>query len=277
MMDILLLFAWPFAALLVITAIHAYLGLHVVQREVIFVDLSLAQIAALGASIAVLAGLDLHGIGAYLCSLGFTLIGAAFFAFTRSDKSEVPQEAIIGIVYAVSAAAAIMIMDRLPEGAEHLKHIMVGNLLAVTPADVIKMTALYAVVGLLHWYWRASLLLISSDPEKARREGYNLRLWDFIFYGTFGLIVTVSVPIVGVLLVFSYLIVPGVAAVLFFDSLRPRLFFAWGLGALVSVIGMAVSFWLDSPTGATIVCTFGAVLGLLAASRSLLSRRAIKI
>ncbi len=274
MMDIVMLFAWPFAALLVITAIHAYLGLHVVQREVIFVDLSLAQIAALGASIAVLAGLDLHGIGAYLYSLGFTLIGAAFFAFTRSDKNDVPQEAVIGIVYAVSAAAAIMIMDRLPEGAEHLKHIMVGNLLAVTPSEVIKMAGLYAVVGLLHWYWSASLLLISADPEKARREGYNLRLWDFLFYGTFGLIVTVSVPIVGVLLVFSYLIVPGVAALLFFNSLRSRLVFAWGMGALVSVIGMGISFWLDSPTGATIVCTFGGALGLLAAGRAAFGQRA---
>jgi zinc/manganese transport system permease protein len=273
MMEIALLFAWPFAALLTITAIHAYLGLHVVQREVIFVDLSLAQIAALGASIAVLLGLDLHGLGAYLCSLGFTLIGAAFFAFTRSDKSEVPQEAIIGIVYAVSAAAAIMIMDRLPEGAEHLKHIMVGNLLAVTPVDVYKMSALYAVVGALHWYWREPLRLISESPEKARKKGLNLRLWDFAFYATFGLIVTVSVPIVGVLLVFSYLIVPGVAAVLFYKSLRPRLLFAWAMGALVSVIGMGVSFGLDSPTGATIVCTFGAGLLILAGYRWLTHHR----
>ena len=273
MMDIAMLFAWPFAALLVITVIHAYLGLHVVQREVIFIDLSLAQISALGASAAVLMGMDLHGIGAYLLSLGATLLGAAFFALTRTEKSDVPEEAIIGIVYAVSAAAAIMIMDRLPEGAEHLRHIMVGNLLAVTSADVIKMVAVYAVVGVFHWYWRAPLLLISEDRDKARQQGYHLRLWDFLFYGTFGIIVTVSVPIVGVLLVFSYLIVPAVAAVLLCGTLRSRLMFAWGMGAAVSIIGMAVSFWLDSPTGATIVCTFGALLGLLAACRFVIGRQ----
>lgn len=274
MTDIVMLFAWPFAALLVITGIHAYLGLHVVQREVIFVDLSLAQIAALGASIAVLIGMDLHGSGAYLCSLAFTMLGAVFFSLTRTEKTEVPQEAVIGIVYAVSAAAAIMIMDRLPEGAEHLKHILVGNLLAVTPGDVVKMAFIYAVVGSAHWFWRAPLLLISEDPERARRKGYRLRLWDFFFYGTFGIIVTVSVPIVGVLLVFSYLIVPAVAAILYCGPLRGRLPFACGMGAVVSVVGMGVSFWLDSPTGATIVCTFGALLGVLAVFRKLVPRPA---
>lgn len=274
MMDILLLFAWPVLAVLIITAIHAYLGLHVVERGVIFVDLSLAQVAALGASIAVLVGLELHGLGAYLCSLGFALLGAAFFSLTRTKTSKVPQEAVIGIVYAVSAAAAIMIMDRLPEGAEHLKHIMVGNLLAVSPQDVLKMAVLYAVIGALYWIWSKPLLLISTDPNEARRQGYRLRLWDLLFYGTFGVVVTVSVPLVGVLLVFSYLIAPAVAAMLFSDKIKCRLVFSWIMGAVVSLLGMAASYWLDSPTGATIVCTFGLTLALLVIGRQVLSRQA---
>src|SRR5882672_10993820 len=138
------LLLWPSLACLVLTGIHAYLGLHVVERGVIFVDLSLAQIAALGATIGFLFGFDLHGQASYFFSLGFTVLGAAIFALTRTKKSKIPQEAIIGIVYAVSAAAAVLVMDRLPEGAEHIKDILVGNLLAVGPHDVIKMAALYS-------------------------------------------------------------------------------------------------------------------------------------
>ena len=167
MTDILPILIWPSLACLVLTGIHAYLGLHVVERGVIFVDLSLAQVASLGATVALLAGLDLHGPGAYFFSLGFTLFGAALFALTRTRTGRIPQEAVIGIVYAVSAAAAIVIMDRLPEGAEHIKHILVGNLLAVSPREVGKMAALYSGIGLLHWFWRKPFLEISTDPEAA--------------------------------------------------------------------------------------------------------------
>ncbi|MFH2203439.1 MAG: iron chelate uptake ABC transporter family permease subunit [Elusimicrobiota bacterium] len=267
MMEIASLFLWPFLAVLAITAIHAYLGLHVVERDVIFVDLSLAQVAALGAAVAVLMGMDLHGGGAYMFSLGFALLGAVFFSLTRTQEGKVPQEAVIGIVYAVSAAAAVMIMDRLPEGAEHLKHIMVGNLLAVSPADVVKMALLYIAIGAVHWIWRRPLLLISTDPAEARRRGLKIWLWDFLFYGTFGVVVTVSVPIAGVLLVFSYLIVPSVAALLFTDKVGGRLAIGWGMSAGVSLLGLAASYWLDAPTGATIVCVFGAMLACAAAAR----------
>src|SRR3954449_8371752 len=146
--------AAPFVASLILTGIHAYLGLHVVERGVIFVDLSLAQVAALGATIGFGLGFDLHGQASYFFSLGFTLLGAAIFAFTRSKKSKIPQEAFIGITYAVSAAGAVLIMDRLPEGAEHIKDILVGNLLAVNAHEVIKMALLYSLMGVLHWFWR---------------------------------------------------------------------------------------------------------------------------
>ncbi len=261
---------WPFLASLVLTGIHAYLGLHVVERGVIFVDLSLAQVAALGAAFAVLAGLDLHGTGAYLLSLGFTLLGAGLFALSRSQKTRIPQEAFIGIVYAVSAALSILIMDRLPEGAEHIKHILVGNLLAVSPEEVAKMAALYALIGALHWLWRKPFLAISKDAEEAKRLGYRVRAWDFLFYATFGFVVTSSVAVAGVLLVFSYLIVPSVGAMLFSERVGTRLAFGWALGVLVSLAGMFASYRFDAPTGATIVCTFGLALALLAGARKLM-------
>ena len=270
MSDAASILLWPFLASLVLTGIHAYLGLHVVEREVIFVDLSLAQVAALGAAFAVLAGFDLHGEGAYLFSLGFTLIGAGLFALSRSRKTRIPQEAFIGIVYAVSAALAILIMDRLPEGAEHIKHILVGNLLAVSPGEVAKMAALYAFIGLLHWLWREPFLAISRDAEEAKRAGYRVRAWDFLFYASFGFVVTSSVAVAGVLLVFSYLVVPSVAAMLFSERVGTRLAFGWALGVVVSLAGMFASYRFDAPTGATIVCTFGLALALLAGARQLM-------
>lgn len=270
MSDIVSLLLWPFVASLVLTGIHAYLGLHVVERGVIFVDLSLAQVAALGSTIAFLAGYDLHGRGAYFFSLGFTLLGAGIFAMSRSKRTRVPQEAFIGIVYAVCAALSILIMDRLPEGSEHIKHLLVGNLLAVSPAEVVKMAALYALIGAAHWAWRRPFLAISTDHASAAKHGYNLRFWDFLFYATFGVVVTSSVAVAGVLLVFSYLIVPSVTAMLFSDRIGVRLAIAWVMGGAVSVLGMVASYRFDTPTGATIVVTFGAVLAVLAAARALL-------
>lgn len=275
MTDAIQIVLWPSLACLILTGIHAYLGLHVVERGVIFVDLSLAQVAALGTTVAFLFGHDLHGTAAYFSSLGFTVLGAAVFALTRTDKSRIPQEAIIGIVYAVSAAAAILIMDRLPEGAEHIKHILVGNLLAVTPHEVAKMAVLYTVIGALHWVWRRPFLAISRRGDDAANGGYNIRGWDFLFYSTFGVVVTSSVSIAGVLLVFSYLIVPSVTAMLFAERVSTRLTIGWIMGAVVSLAGMVVSYRFDTPTGATVICLFGVALGLAAILRRLARRPAV--
>jgi zinc/manganese transport system permease protein len=272
MNDILSILLWPTLACLILTGIHAYLGLHVVERGVIFVDLSLAQIAALGAAIGSLAGYDPHDSPSYYFSLGFTLVGAAIFAFTRSKKSHVPQEAIIGIVYAVSAAAAVLVMNMLPQGAEHFQNTMVGNLLAVTPQEILKMAVLYAAVGFLHWLWRKPFLAISTHHDKPQTHGYNVKLWDFVFYGTFGVVVTSSVTIAGVLLVFTFLIVPAVSACLVSDKIGTRLAFGWAMGVIVSVIGIAASYHFDTPTGATVVCAFGAALALLATGKAFMTR-----
>ncbi len=251
-------------ASLILTGIHAYLGVHVVERGVIFVDLALAQIAALGATIAILAGMDPHGGGAYWISLAFTFMGALIFSFVRSATARIPLEAIIGIAYAVASAAAILAMSKATGETEHLKDMLVGNILAVSKLEVIKTAILYGVIGSFHYIFRKKFLLISIDPDAARAQGINIRLWDFLFYASFGFVVTSSVAIAGVLLVFCYLIVPSVGAMLFADRIGSRLAIGWTMGTLVSALGIYLSVQMDLPTGAAIVCTFGGVLVLMA-------------
>ncbi len=267
-LTILQFLAAPFIASLILTGIHAYLGVHVVERGVIFVDLSLAQIAAFGGTVGYLAGYDLHSPMAFVFSLGFTVLGAAIFAFTRVHRrTRIPQEAIIGIVYAVAAAASVLVMSKATRETEHLKEMLVGNILSVSWEDLAKTAVLYALIGLFHYVFRERFLLISRDEEEAERRGWNVRLWNFLFYVSFGFVVTSSVTIAGVLLVFSFLIVPSVAAMLFSERLGIRLLIGWTMGVAVSAAGVSLSFFLDLPTGATIVVTFGVTLVLLAAGR----------
>ena len=259
-------FLWaPFLACLVLTAIHVYLGLHVLARGVIFVDLALAQVAALGVTIAFLAGHAVQSEAAYWYALAFTLAGAALFAASRTRRVPVPQEAIIGIVYAVSAAAAVLVVDRAPQGGEHIKQILVGSILTVTPAEVATLALLYAPIGAVHWLIRRPLLEISFDPDGAgaRRA---VRAWDLVFYASFGVVVTSSVRLAGVLLVFAYLIVPATAAAALTSSVRGRLLVGWSLGVLVSAGGLGASWRWDLPTGATIVVAFGTLVACVAAT-----------
>jgi len=269
--------AAPFAASLILTGIHAYLGVHVVERGVIFVDLSLAQIAALGATIALLlpvSGGDPHAPVVYWISLAFTFLGAAVFAMIRVKRARIPQEAIIGICYAVASAAAILAMSKATSESEHLKDMLVGNILAVSWQEVRKTALLYGAIGIFHFIFRRQFLAISMIPQRAEQTGLSVRLWDFLFYASFGFVVTSSVSIAGVLLVFCYLIVPSVAAMLYADSIGRRLAIGWSMGTLVSALGVYLSLMLDLPTGATIVCTFGSVLILMAAVRPLIQRTA---
>jgi zinc/manganese transport system permease protein len=254
----------PFLACLVLTGIHVYLGLHVLARGVIFVDLALAQVAALGLSVAVLAGHSIQGDAAYWYALAFTVAGAGLFAVSRVHRGSIPQEAIIGIVYAVSAAVAVLVVDRAPQGSEHIKQLLVGSILTVTPGEVVALTAMYAAVGVVHWLVRHPLLEISFDPESAQQRRRAVRAWDFAFYLSFGFVVTSSVRLAGVLLVFSYLIVPAVVGVLLATGVARRLLIGWGFGVAVSVLGLLASWTWDLPTGAAIVSTFGVLLGAVA-------------
>ncbi len=260
MNDFFHLMAAPFAACLVLTGIHAYLGLHVIERGVIFVDLALAQIAALGATLGFLLGFGLHSSAGYLFALGFTFLGAVIFALTRFREEKIPHEAIIGVVYAVASAAVILVLSRAPEGGEELKELLVGHLLLVGWPEVFKVAVIYGGIGLLHWLFRKPLLAISRNPEQAFANGIPVRAWDLFFYVTFGVVVTSSVAMGGVLLVFSFLIVPAICGALLAQSVGRRLCVGWGIGALASMLGIVVSYYADLPTGASIVCLFGLVL-----------------
>jgi zinc/manganese transport system permease protein len=262
-MEILPFLLAPFVASLILTGIHAYLGVHVVERGVIFVDLALAQIAALGATVAIVVGMDPHGRGSYWISLGFTFLGAAIFALARTRRGHIPQEAFIGIAYAVASATAILLMSKATGETEHLKDMLVGNILAVSWAEVRKTAILYGAVGIFHYIFRKKFLQISMHHDDAEKLNFNVKFWDFLFYASFGFVVTSSVAIAGVLLVFCYLIVPSVGAMLFADRIGPRLAIGWTMGTLVSALGVILSVKIDTPTGATIVVTFGGVLILM--------------
>src|SRR5882724_7757220 len=250
---------WPIVACVLLPWLLVYLGLHVVQRGIIFVDIAMAQMASLGICVALLFRLDLHGWTTFVIALGFTLLGGAIFSLTGKRASKIPQEAIIGIAYVVAAAAAVLLLSRAAEGDEEIKQMLVGNILLVTPAEVWKCFALFVAVGIFHFVLRRNFLLVSFDRDRAYQKGLRVVWWDFLFYATFGLVVTVFVRIAGVLLVFSYLIAPAVCAVSLVRSIPARLLVGWAVSLVGSIAGLFLSYWWDMPSGAAIVCTLGAM------------------
>jgi zinc/manganese transport system permease protein len=251
---------WPLLACLLLPGLLVYLGLHIVQREIIFVDLALAQVAALGTCFGILMHYEANSWESYLLSLGFTFVGAGIFTLTRTKSHRVPQEALIGIVYVVTAALGILLLSRSPEGNEELRRTLIGEVLLVTPAQVMRTFGLYVVIGLIHWFCRKKFLAISFEPDRALAQGLSVRWWDFLFYAMFGWVVTSFVQIGGVLLVFSFLIVPAVCANFLADSLGAKLLIGWATATMASGAGLYASYALDLPTGAAIVCALGLAL-----------------
>ena len=265
---------WPIAACVLLPWLLVYLGLHVVKRGIIFIDIAMAQMASLGICLAVLLRLDLQSPATFAIALGFTLLGAAVFSVTGKRTSEIPQEAVIGISYVVAAAGAVLMLSRAAEGDEQIKQMLVGNILLVTPTEVWKCFGLFALVGLLHFALRKNFLLVSFDRDGAHARGLRVRWWDFLFYAAFGLVVTSFVRIAGVLLVFSYLIVPAVCGINLAGTLAKRLLIGWIIALIGGIGGLYFSFYWDLPSGAAIVCTFGALL-ILISSLGLLRPRPV--
>ncbi|GDX83251.1 hypothetical protein LBMAG42_50620 [Deltaproteobacteria bacterium] len=249
-------------ACLVLLGIHVYLGLHVLSRGVIFVDLALAQVAALGTTVALLGEAEPGSAHAYFMSLAFTVGGAVLFTLARTLSDRVPVEAIIGIVYAVASAAAVILADQLPHGADEIKEILVGSLLSVTWPDITRTAAIYAAIGLFHFVFRERFLLVSTDPDEAKKRGFSIPFWDMLFYLTFGVVITSAVQIGGVLIVFSFLVIPTVIVALFFRGLGARLVAGWLVGMLGTALGLLASVQWDMPTGAAVVVAFGALLAV---------------
>ena len=267
------LLVWPFMAVLVIAAMHVYLGLHVVRRGVIFVDLALAQVAALGTAVGVLLDWPPEALSTYSLALGFTFFGAVLFTFTRTRNRRVPQEAIIGITYVVAAALMILLLSKSVEGAEQVNNLLVGSILFVTPKSVGITFVSYAAIGLIHWWFRAEFSRASQARSDSDAMEARTRFWDFMFYITFGIVVTISVRIIGVLLVFSYLIIPAVGALLIFRDLRSQLLFSFVYSLVASALGMLASIALDIPTGAAIVAAFGLLLAVVGTVGAVFSGR----
>jgi len=249
-----------FVECLVLVGIHSYLGIHVIKRKVIFVDLALAQIAALGATVGFLFGMAPSSLAAFLFSMVFTFIGAGVFAMTRLRNDRVPQEAVIGLVYAMAAAIAILVIDKSPHGAEHIKDLLTGTILWVQWPAIISSAVAYGFVGLFHFLFRRRFIMISEDPEGAFRAGLLVRFWDFLFYVSFGFVITFSVRTAGVLLVFVFLVAPAITAVLLTDRWRSQLLVGWVMGTLVSSCALYLSYAMDLPSGPTVVAFYGVVL-----------------
>ncbi|HEU5126004.1 MAG TPA: metal ABC transporter permease [Verrucomicrobiae bacterium] len=275
MTEIFSVMKWPLIACLLLPGILVYYGLHIIRREVIFVDLALAQVATLGTCVCLFLGHEADDPHNYFWSLGFTLAGALLFTFTRSARrARVPQEALIGIIYVVSAAAGILLLSKSPHGKEELQRTLVGDLLTVTPGEIWKTAALYAVIALVHFVFRKQFIALSFNHAEAEASGLSVRFWDFLFYALFGLIVTSFVQVGGVLMVFSYLIVPAACGTYLAASLPVRLAIGWGVATLASIAGLYGSFRFDLPTGAAIVCVLGGALLLIGLGAKLVRRKA---
>ena len=275
MTEILSVMKWPLVACLLLPGILVYYGLHIIRREVIFVDLALAQVATLGTCVCLYLGHEPDDPHNYFWSLGFTLAGALLFTFTRSNKNaRVPQEALIGIIYVVAAAAGILLLSKSPHGKEELQRTLVGDLLTVTNKEIWRTASLYAVIAVVHFIFRKQFIALSFDHEHAEQGGLKVHFWDFMFYALFGLIVTSFVQVGGVLMVFSYLIVPAACGTYLAKSLIARLAIGWVVATLASIGGLYASYQLDVPTGAAIVCMLGLVLLVTAVASGLRRLRA---
>jgi len=272
-MEVLSFLAAPFVACVILASILGYLGLHVLLREVIFVDLALAQIVAMGTVVAFYFGYE-HGTPqSFAISLAAAVLGAAIFSWTRMREARVPQEAIIGISYVVASAATILVADRAPEGAEHIKELLAGTLIWVTWPAVFKMLSVCATVGAVYFLLRRRFHLISEHPRQAFERGMRVRWWDFLFYVLFGLVITVSVEIAGVLMVFAYLVAPAIIALASSARWTSRIGLAWLVGLLASASGLLASYYWDLPSGPAIVCCLGFFLALFAVWRILRRRQ----
>lgn len=274
MTEALIFLAAPASACLVLVGIHGYLGLHVLERQVIFVDLALAQIAALGAVVGFMLGYQPGELASFLFSLGAAGVGAAIFSLTRFRRGRVPHEAIIGLTYVLAIATTILVADRAPEGAEHIKEMLAGAIVWVTWPVVLRDLVVYAAVGVFHFLLRDRFIQISTDAESAFEAGVNVRWWDFLFYLSFALVITLSVEIAGVLMVFAYLVAPAIIALVSSDRWSVRTAIAWSVGAAASAIGLTASYMFDLPSGPAVVTTLGLILVGFGALRLLMSRSA---
>jgi zinc/manganese transport system permease protein len=245
--------------------IHAWFGIHILERGIIFVDLAMAQFIAIGIAIAFLIGHE--GTGRSLYAVLFAILGASILTLSRRIKESVNLEAFIGVLYIFSVATSILILDRTPHGMEEFKTLLNGNILWVTPAELLKTFLLYAAVGLLHFVFRRKFFELSSGTG-------NGILWEFLFFLSFALVLVSSVQLAGILQVFSFLVIPALIGRLYTREPLKILVGGWGIGLAASMVGIMLSYKLDLPTAPLIVASLSVAFFFLLAFRTWRGRAA---
>ena len=282
MPTIIIVMAAPFFACLTLVGIHGYFGIHVLKREIIFIDIAMAQIAALGGTIFSLlpaaavvedgiTHYEAHGAGplAYIISLALVFLAAGVFTLLKSEKLFVSIEAMIGITFAVATTISVILIDKAAGGDVHVKEMLVGSILWVKWFDILKSFIVYSIIGTLHYIFRYKILPISENYQKAKEKGINVRLWDFFFYFTLGIVVIHSVKIAGILVVFAFLIIPASISVLFSEKWSTRIIVGYTVGTIVTMFGIYFSWVVDVPAGPSVILFLGVALSLALIIRKL--------
>ncbi len=272
----------PFVVCILLIGINIYFGIHVIKREIIFIDIALAQIAALGGTIAgILHDLlpghgehshDEHGMMWYLFAIGFTTLAALMFSVLKSKKLPIPLESLIGIAYAVAATGAVIILDKAAGGDVHVHEMVAGSILWVNWYQITVLLIVFGLVGLFHFLYRKRFLGLTDSYNNGEKNNYSF-WWDFLFYATFGIAVVFSVQVGGILTVFAFLIIPASISALFSENWLNRILIGWGLGTLVTVCGLYLSWTMDVPSSPTVILFLGVFLLLAIVVRALKSFR----
>ncbi|MBN1164350.1 MAG: metal ABC transporter permease [Candidatus Krumholzibacteriota bacterium] len=263
----------PLVACVTILGLLGYLGIHVLKREIIFIDIALAQIAAVGATFAHLyLGREENSVPAYLCAFAFTVLAALFFSQIDKRITRISHEAIIGVTYAIAAAAALFILALAAGGDVHMENMLTGSILWARWPDILAIAVLFFLVGLFHFLYRRKFIRLSESYGSGAVRGKENIWWDFLFYVSMGMVITFSVKIAGVLVIFSFLIIPATFSALFADSWRDRLLWAWGVGIFSIISGLILSYFLDFCCGPAVITMLG--LSLIGASLLVKFRRA---
>jgi len=254
----------PFVVCLLLIGINIYFGIHVIKREIIFIDIALAQIAALGATVATIIGLAPHAhdepsLAGYLFSIGFTTLAALMFTILKSRKLPIPLESLIGIAYAVAATGAVILLDKAAGGDVHVHEMVAGSILWVRWSQILELFIVFGLIGLFHYSFRDKFLSLTDAYNNGENQHYNF-LWDFLFYTTFGIAVVHSVRVGGILTVFAFLIIPASISALFSKKWLSRILIGWGLGTMVTVGGLYLSWTMDVPSSPTVILFLGVFL-----------------